>query len=223
MSKSTQTIMVLFSLLLLFAGVGCVAASRWLTPAELDSRAVDYTIKAEVAEPNDYKGWANLIKAEKLERNVDSAHDVIQLDLEQLIQKDNLEYSIHKDVTAYNHQMAKEREEVLFGDEGLLSLGLSLAGFGSLTGFIGLMRKRPGDVTSQEMEQLVAQATGKTTGELSEKNKQFIEVVKGVQAFINTYRDKTPDVINDMKTMLNKAQGTSTQVAVAKVKKEVVV
>lgn len=221
MGKRVRTIVVMLSLMLIATGIGCVAVSRHATPASIDQKAVWYVSSAGVAEPNDFKGYPNLVKAERLEKGVDSAHDVIQLELEQKIQRDNLEYSIHKDVTANNRLVGEQREEMLFGEKGLLSLGLSLAGFGTLTGFVGLMRKRPGDVTSQEVEQVVSQATGKTAAELSEKEKQLIEVVKGVQKFIDTYKDKEPEAVTSLKELSNKAQDTSTQVAVAKIKKEI--
>jgi len=226
MSKSTRIIVIMLSLILMVVGVGCVAVSKFFTPADINKKAVEYVVKTRVADANDFKGWANLLKAIKLEKDVDSAHDIIQLMLEQEIQKDNLEYSIHRDVTANNRQIGEQRAEIVFGEKGLLTLGLSMAGFGGLTGLVGLMRKRPGDVTSQELGLAVEQATGKSNGDLLEKNKQLVEVVKGVQKFINTYRDTTDNkeavMINNLKELSSKAQDTQTQIAVATIKKGLV-
>jgi len=226
MSKSTRIIVIMLSLILMVVGVGCVAVSKFFTPADINKKAVEYVVKTRVADANDFNGWANLLKAIKLEKDEDSAHDIIQLMLEQEIQKDNLEYSIHRDVTANIRQIGEQRAEIVFGEKGLLTLGLSMAGFGGLTGLVGLMRKRPGDVTSQELGLAVEQATGKSNGDLLEKNKQLVEVVKGVQKFINTYRDTTDNkeavMINNLKELSSKAQDTQTQIAVATIKKGLV-
>jgi len=221
MSKKTSISIVMLSLMLIFAGVSCVALSRYVTPAEVDRKAVEYVVSTGIAEPNDFKGYPNVDKAGKLKDGVDSAHEVIQLELEQMKEKDNLEYSIHKDVVTSNYKAGQEREEILFGEKGLVPLGLGMLGFGTLTGFAGLMRKRPGDVTSQDMEQAIAQATGKTADELSEKEKQLVEIVKGVQKFMNTYRDKSPEILSNMKEAFDKTQDVSTQVAVARIKKQI--
>lgn len=224
MGKSLKSIVVVFSLLLILVGVGCVAISSRVTPTNVDAKAVAYVVKSGLADANDFKAWyPNLEMAEKLKKAVDDTYDINIQELQQKIERENLRYSIHKDVVANDNMVGREREELLFGEKGLASLGLSMMGFGTLTGCVGLMRKRPGDVTPQEVDQVVAQATGKTADELSKKEKQFVEVVKGVQKFINTYREDKPDVVSAMKEMMDKAQDTSTQVAVAKIKKETVV
>ena len=225
MVKRLRVSVIVLSLMLMGAGVGCVAASKCITLAKVDKSAVEYVVEAGVAEPNDFIGWPNLLKVEKLEKSVDSAHKINRLELEQAIEAEDLEYSIHKDVVKEDKIAGLDREEAMFGEKGLLSLGLSLAGFGSLTGVVGLMRKRPGDVTSQELEQAVVQATGKTNGALSEKEKQLVDVVKGIQKFMNTYKDTSDNkeavMLKELKIALDAKQDTNTQVAVAKIKKEI--
>ena len=76
-----KTTIILLSLFLMICGVGCIALSPYLVPTEIDQGAVNYAIEADVAEPNDYIGYPNLIKAERLDKDVDAAHNVIQLDL----------------------------------------------------------------------------------------------------------------------------------------------
>ena len=227
MSKSVRTVVVILSLLMMVAGVGCVALSRRATPASVDVKAKAYAVKSGIADVNDFDAWyPNVEQAGRLKLAVDAAHKVNQLELQQQIEQDNLQYSIHKNVVIKNYKTGLEREEQLFGEKGLLSLGLSLAGFGTLTGFVGLARKRPGDVTPQELGLAVEQATGKINGDLSEKEKQLIEVVKGVQKFIDTYRDTTDNkeavMIKTLKELASKAQDTNTQVAVATIKKQIV-
>lgn len=212
--------MVILSLVLIMLGLGCTAMSRYVTYAEIDQDAVEYAVDAGVADGNDYDDrWTNIVLAERLEQDIDDGHKIIQLDLKQLIQKDDLEYSIHKDVVANNLAVAFQREELLFGETGLLSLGLSMAGFGSLTGLLGLMRKRPGDITAPEMEQALASATGKTTADLSAKEKHFVQVVKGVQAFMDPRNDNDSRSVEDLKLYMDQAQDIDTQAAVAVVKK----
>jgi hypothetical protein len=216
--------MVVMSLVLIMLGLGCTALSRYVTYAEIDRDAVKYAVDAGVADTNDYcSRWPNIVLAERLEKDIDGGHKKIQLNLKQLIQKDDLEYSIHKDVVANNLAVAFQREELLFGETGLLSLGLSMAGFGTLTGLLGLMRKRPGDITAPEMEQALASATDRTSAELTTKEKQFVQLVKGVQVFIDEYKNSTDNrdivILNALKTALNAKQDADTQAAVAVVKK----
>lgn len=213
-----KTTIMVCSIFLLAAGLGCAALSSFITPAMIDGHAVDYVVAAKVADSNDYKGYPNLLKAEKLQTDVDSAHTIIQFDLQQQIHKDDLNYSIHKKVVAANYFKAQRQEEFLFGEKGLLTLGLSLAGFGTFTGLIGLMRKRPGDVTRTEMENAVAQIEGKTSAELSDKQKQFIELVKGVQIFMDENKERFPFQIKTLKETFDRTQDESTQIAVAQIK-----
>jgi len=220
MKTTTKTIIILLSLFLMTAGMGCVALSKWVTPAAIDKESVDYVISAGIADPNGFLGYPNLIKAEKLQAGVDCAHTVIQFDLDHLKQKDNLDYSIHRDVVANNTTMGQQREEMLFGEQGLLSLGLSMAGMGAFTGLLGLMRKRPGDVTKDEMQQVLAETQGKTVAELTEREIQFTQLVKGFEKLKDTFKSDV-HLMETFKTIMNTTQDTNTQVAVAKVKKTI--
>lgn len=219
-----KTVMVVVSLMLIMLGIGCAALSHYVTYAEIDQDAVEYAIKAGVADVNDYDDfWTNIVTAERLKRDIDGGHKVVQLNLRQLIQIDDLEYSIHKDTVSNDLAIAYQREELLFGETGLLSLGLSMAGFGGLTGLLGLMRKRPGDITSPEMEQAITTATGKTSAELSVKEKQFVQLVQGIKIFMDKYKDsklaKDIIVMEALKVAMNTKQDMDTQAAVAVVKK----
>ena len=210
-----KSIFIICTLFLLMCGVGCAALSYIITPADIDKNAVVYASRAGTADPKDFKGYANLDKAMKLEKAVNEAHAVIQFGLQQKIEQDNLEYGIHKEATSISVASGLQREEKLFGPQGLLSLGLSLAGFGSLTGFIGLMRRRPGDVTGAEMQEAVS----KVSGELSVKEKEFIQLVKGIEEFIKTYEDKDKNTVESLKQTLASKQDTDTVRAVAVARK----
>ncbi len=219
-----RKLLMTISLVCILFGVGCAAMSHYATYTEIDRDAVKYAINSGMADANDYdEWWTNLVTANRLKRDVDGGHKIIQLKLKQLIQKDDLEYSIVEDAVANNLAIGLQREELLFGKTGLLSLGLSMAGFGGLTGILGLMRKRPGDITAPELEQAITSATGKTSADLSSKEKQFVQLVKGVQLFFDDYRDSTSstqtDMLKALKVAMNVKQDTDTQAAVAVVKK----
>ena len=211
-----KKVVAVLSVILILAGLGCATLSHMITPGEVDKSAVKYVVDAGVAEPNEYKGYGNLLKATKLKEDVKAAHITNQLELAQAAQRENLEHSIHEKSTFNNHHVAVQREEQLFGTTGLVSLGLSMAGFGSLTGLLGLARKRPGDITKPEMEQALATVTGKTKEELSLKEKQFVQLVKGVQEFMDAPRK--PEEAEALKRYLDKHQDRDTQVAVAAAK-----
>jgi len=208
--KALNYIVICFSVLAIIGGIGCASLSHYVTPASIDKRAIDYAAKAKIVEPNAFSGYANLDKAIKLENAVGDAHAKNQLELMQLIDKDSLDYAQLNNITSSNRQIAQVREEQLFGPEGLLTMGLSMAGFGTLTGLIGLMRKRPQDITPEELKQAVA---GKDA-ELTDKEKQFVELVKGIQNFINV----SPGNSEVLKTELSKVQSANTKTEVAKVK-----
>jgi len=73
------------------------------------------------------------------------------------------------------------------------------------------------------MEQALATATGKTTAELSVKEKQFIQLVKGVQVFMDDHQNTTDNkeavMIKRLKIAMDAKQDIDTQAAVAVVKK----
>ena len=205
-------LVVFLAFVVMAMGVGCAALSLYVTPADIDQQALDYASKAGVADPNDYGGWwGNLYQAERLDREVDQAYEVNVLELQQLADRNELDYGILKNSVTANLTQARAREEALFGEKGLLSLGLSMAGFGGLTGFVGLMRKRPGDVTQADMEGAVTQYRG----EVTDKDRQLIEVVRGVQAYLSIHKDDESG--KELKVCLSKQSAdTRRAVAVAK-------
>ena len=208
MNKS-KWFVVLLSAVMLAAGFGCMSLSEYVTPATIDPRAVDYVTRAGVDDPNKYVGYANLAKAMRLGNAVDDAHETMQLVYSQLSESDQLKYGQIKDTTAANLVMAREREELLFGETGLLTLGLSLAGFGSLTGLVGLMRKRPGDMTPEEIKRALAGQDAVLSG----REKQIVELIQGVEDYINTY----PDAASKIKDVLSKRQSAGTKALVGEV------
>lgn len=214
-----KTAFVVLCLVVMGAGIGCASFSEWVTPARIDQQAVGYVVGAGVAEPNEFKGYSNLAKAEALAGKVDAAHQVNQLALQQQLQKDDLAYGVLKDTVAASLSLARQREEALFGEKGLLTMGLGIIGAGSLAGFVGLMRKRPGDVTSAEMNDAIAQVTGQSAEVVAAKTKQVVQLVQSVNAILKNFED-LPETVKNLGKLMDGIQDTDVQVAVASVKKE---
>jgi hypothetical protein len=135
------------------------------------------------------------------------------------MEKDVTQHGIHQKVVASNKAAGIRREEQLFGETGLLSLGLSMMGAGGAAGLLGLSRKRPQDVTAAEMESAIATVKGESVEELSAKEKQFAQLVKGIGEFMAT----NPAGGEVLKPIMDKCQDAETKVAVATVKKNGVV
>ena len=202
-----KCVFALLALMILGIGIGCASLSEYVTPATVDQKAVDYAESTGVIDADDFDGFANLEKAIRLEIAVMNAFEAKSLALEQMQEKNQLDYGILRGVVVNNLKIARQREERLFSEKGLLSMGLSLAGFGTLTGVLGLMRKRPGDITPQEMEKAVVDVKG----EVTQKERQFIELVKGVQKYISTHNGE----VEGLKQCLATEQSTDTKQAVA--------
>ncbi|MCK9569056.1 hypothetical protein M0R72_08950 [Candidatus Pacearchaeota archaeon] len=169
--------------IMVIAGLGCAALSQLVTPAVVDRAAVHYVNEAGVADANDFRGFANLDKALRLQMKVDSAYEIRSLAIRQMAEKNELDYRQLKGVAAANAEVAQLREEQLFGEKGLLSMGLGLLGVGAFTGTLGLMRRRPGDFTQADVETALAELKG----EVTDKDRQFLEVVRGVQAYLDVH------------------------------------
>ena len=208
----SKVFVILVSLLAVAGGFGCAALSEYVTPAVIDRNAVDYAVIAGVAGPNDFDGYGNLYKANKLAGAVDAAHEQNQLALAQHIDRDALNYAQLVEAVRTNVATAIQQEELLFSEKGIIAMGLGLAGFGTLTGLLGLARKRAGDLTPLEVKQALAGPEAK----LTEREGQFAELVKGIQKYIE---DAPGDfAIEDLKNKLGSAQSSSTKVLVAKIK-----
>lgn len=204
-----KSVYVMTALIVLGIGIGCASLSDYITPARIDSKAVEFAEQAGVVEPNAFSGYANLEKALRLQIAVDNAYEVKSLAIEQLAEKNQLDYNVLKGVVAGNLKLAKQRAAQLFGETGLLSMGLTALGFGGLTGLLGLMRKRPGDITPIEMESAVQDIKGEVTS----KDRQMIEIIAGVQKFLNKHT--VGDTAGDELRSALSAQSFDTRQAVA--------
>lgn len=198
---------ILLGILLVSLAVGCLPLSYYVTLTEIDRGAVKYAVDCGVADANEFKGLPNLAKAVKLESAVDDGHAKRQQEIQHMAERDTLEYSIHSGKAATNVKVGKEREEILFGPKGIIPIALSGLGFASVAGYIGLMRKRPGDVTKEEFEEV--------TGDLLGKDTQIFELVKSIQKYRETLSEEDWE---DMKAIITHYQSKQTQQAVSNLK-----
>jgi hypothetical protein len=209
------TTIILICVIAVLAGLGCAALSEYVTPARLEPKAIEYAEKADTIDANSVKGYQNMEKLVRLDAAVDAAHLGNQLFYSQLMEKDALDYSVINGAVAASLTAARNREEALFGETGLLSIGLTAAGFGTLTGLVGLMRKRPQDVTQEEVESILADLKI----ELSDKDRQLVELIRGIKAFMDAAPSESGDVvIAELKKYLSTAQSTDTKIKVAETK-----
>jgi len=74
---------------------------------------------------------------------------------------------------------AQQQRDLIFGEEGILTLGLGMLGMGGLAGLAGLMRKRPGDWTKEDVDNAMEAADL----EVEIKGDQIVEIVKGIETF----------------------------------------
>lgn len=190
-----------------------MAVSELVTPARIDSRAKNYAIERG-ADASNYQAWyPNLAVSNQLLKDIRAGHLTTLQEFEQAMERENLEHGLVLGVAEADNKVAVLREEQLFGEKGLLSMGLGMLGFGSLTGFVGLMRKRPQDWSPEEVETVMK--SDKET--ISERDKQLVELIRGVQRFLNlNTTDST--IAEQLKSELAKTQSASTKETVAKVK-----
>jgi len=187
-------LLLLGTITIIVVGAGCAALSEYLTPATLDQQAIEYAAEAGVIDVNDFRGYANLEKAIRLELAVKAAYEVKSLALQQMVERNQLDYSLLHDAVLRNTSQAKEQEKQLFGETGILSMGLSLLGVGGLTGALGWMRKR-----------------------LVNGNRQIMEIVRGVQAFLDNPQTTAVNA-SILKSQLDAAQSADTKEKVATIK-----
>ena len=210
--RKTKIIVLVVSVLLMALGLGCLPLSYYLTPAESDSDAIRYVTNTSLSKDvSDYEGYPSLAKAMRLQRDVNTTHSRIQQGLNHKVEADNLEHSIHSKTTAANTKTGLEREALLFGPKGIIPLALSILGAGTLSGYIGLMRRKPGDVAKEVYFDAL--------GEIEEQDTELFELVKGIEKFKGTL---TAGDQYKMREIFNDAQNKqTTQVRVAELRTQI--
>lgn len=208
-----KIVAVILLALIVATGFGCVAVSEWLTPTPVDKAAVKYAVEAGVIDANSYRGYANLEKARRLGAAVKAAYEVNKLALDQLVERNELDYGILNEAVTRNTKIGMKREQALFSETGLLPLAAGAMGMGGLGGLLGLMRKRPGDMTPVEFERATAQAGF----DLNTKERHLLEIVGGVSEFMETF-DKNTEPGKALRLSLSDKTNSDTKRAIAALK-----
>ncbi|MCK5600545.1 hypothetical protein KAR91_01680 [Candidatus Pacearchaeota archaeon] len=184
-------------------GSGCIGTvSEHLTPGRCDSDVIDYVVEAGVGEADDYKGflYPSLAELKRLSTDLDAAIAITNQELVHLAEQKQLQAKILKGVVANDVEISVAREEFIFNPTtGALAIGLTLLGVGA-SGYLGLMRKRPQDITPVEMEK----ALGEVKGEVTNKDRQLIQLVASVKNVIEAQPDKAAQ--DEMKKLLKAGQ-----------------
>ncbi len=197
-------------LALVVVGSGCIGTlSEHLTPGRIDRDVVEYVEGAGTGSAEDYKGFLfpSLAELKRLSTDLDAAIVVTNQELKHLVEQKQLQAKILKGVVTNDVEIAIAREEFLFNPTtGALAIGLSLLGVGA-GGYLGLLRKRPQDITPVEMEA----ALGEVRGELSDRDGKIIQLVASMKNVIDAQPVAAQD---EMKKILKATQLPKTRTAV---------
>lgn len=191
-------------------GGGCIGTlSEELTPGHVDERVVAYNEEAGTGAAADYKGllFPSLASVKKLRTDFEAAVVVTNQELKHLAEQKQLQAKILEGVVTADFKVASAREEFLFNPTtGALAVGLSLLGVGA-GGYLGLMRKRPQDITPVEMEK----ALGEVKGEVTDRDRKIIELVNSMKNVIDA---QPTEAQKEMIATLKKGQLPETRAAV---------
>ncbi len=195
-------------------GGGCInTLSEELTPGRVDKDVVAYNEEAGTGRAEDYKGllgYPSLASVKRLRADFEAAVVVTNQELKHLAEQKQLQAKILEGVVTADFEIAAAREEFLFNPTtGALAIGLSLLGVGA-GGYLGLMRKRPQDVTPVEMEK----ALSEVKGEVTDKDRQIIQLVHGMKIVLDA---QPAGAQADMKAVLKNSQLPETRAAVKSV------
>ncbi len=208
--KTIKNAIVYTLLAIVLIGSGCIGTvSEHLTPGRCDSDVIDYVVEAGVGEADDYKGflYPSLADLKRLSTDLDAAIAITNQELVHLAEQKQLQAKILKGVVTNDVEISVAREEFLFNPTtGALAIGMSLLGVAG-GGYLGLMRKRPQDITPVEMEK----ALGEIKGEVTNKDRQLIQLVASVK---NVIEAQPAAAQAEMKKLLKAGQLPETRVAV---------
>lgn len=178
-------------------GSGCIGTiSEHMTPGKTDKKVVAYVEKSGVGSAEDYKGilFPSLAELRKLQNDFEAAVALTNQELRHLAEQKKLEEDILRGVLSNDVNIAEAREEFLFDPTtGALAVGLSLLGV-SAGGYLGLMRKRPQDITSEDHEK----ALSEVKGEVTDRDRKIIQLVSSVQKVIDAQPKPQADAMKKL-------------------------
>jgi len=182
-------------------GSGCISAlSEHLTPGKNDAKVIAYVEKVGTGEAADYKGFLfpSLATLRQLKHDFEAAVVITNQELIHLAESKKLEENILRGIVDHDVDVGESREELIFDPvTGAVAVGLSLFGIAG-GGYLGLMRKRPQDITPQEMEK----ALGDIKGEVTDKDQKILQLVASVKKVIDAQsttasKDKITKILKD--------------------------
>ena len=143
----------------------------------------------------------------RLRTDFEAAVALTEQELVHLAEQKQLEAKILRGVLTGDIDIAIAREDFLFNPTtGALAVGLSLLGVAG-GGYLGLMRKRPQDITPVEMEQ----ALGEVKGEVTDRDRKIIQIVASMK---NVIEAQPKEAQEGMKKLLKAGQFPETRAAV---------
>jgi len=183
-------------------GYGCMGTtsiSEKFTPTPIDQDAVETVVAAGTGRVSDYKGilFPSLAEARKLEIDLKAAIDVTDQELRHLAEKKHLKDQILTGSVRTNVNVGVQREEAIFNPNGgALAVGLGLLGIPA-AGYLGMLRKRKGDISPEEQEAALAEIKG----EVTQKDRAVIQLVTQIQKIIDIQPTKEAKdaMIKDLK------------------------
>lgn len=193
-------------------GGGCIGTlSQELTPGRVDKDVVAYNEEAGTGRAEDYKGllFPSLASVLRLQTDFAAAVVVTNQQLKHLVEQKQLRADILKGIVDGDVEIAVGREDFIFNPTtGVLAIGLGLAGIGA-GGYLGLMRKRPQDITPAEMEQ----ALGEVKGEVDDQDRTIINLVASMRNVIQAQATNGDAGLN-ITAILKSSQTPETRTAV---------
>lgn len=193
-------------------GGGCIGTlSEELTPGRCDPDVVVFNEEAGTGNSEDYKGlfFPSLASLKQLQADFKAAVAVTNQELKHLVEQKQLQMDILNGIVDDDVKIAVAREDFMFNPTtGALAIGLSLAGIGA-GGILGLMRKRPQDVTPVEMER----ALGEVKGEVNDRDRKIINLVASMRNVIHSQAANGNDGL-DITAILKSSQTPETRAAV---------
>ena len=211
MEKIKRTLAYLVLAIVVVGGCAVGTMSQEVTPGRADPKVVAYNKEAGVADADeDYKGlfgYPSLSSVLRLQTDFGAAVVLTDQELQHIIEKKKLNDDILRGTVDNDVQVSVAREDFIFNPTtGVLAIGLSLAGIAG-GGYLGLMRKRPQDITPQEMES----ALGEVKGEVDDRDRKIISLVASMRNVIDA---QPADAQKQMKEILKAGQSPETRVAV---------
>ena len=204
-----KTIAYIVLAIIVVGGCAVGTMSQELTPGRANPKVVAYNVEAGVGVAEDYKGWLypSLSSVLRLQADFTAAVVLTDQELQHIIEKKKLNDDILRGTVDNDVEVSVAREDFIFNPTtGVLAIGLSLAGIAG-GGYLGLMRKRPQDITPQDMET----ALGEVKGEIDDRDRKIISLVASIRNVI----DAQPQAAQEqMKQILKAGQTPETRVAV---------